>query len=632
MRAVILAAGVGSRLDSVTGGEPKVLTRVAGEPLIVRAIRLLARAGVTEAIVVIGYERERVRAALAGSPIPVQFVVNPLYAETQTFFSLMLARPLVQDQPFLKLNGDVIFDQEVLDRLIASPASCAYAVDEHALLDDEAMKVELGDDGRVARVGKGLDARTSFGESIGIEKLSPPFSAALFEHMEAAASAGERALYYEDAFQRAMDEGVRFEPVSVGGLRWTEIDDAEDYARAMRLFEPPRPRALAGVIVVPAGFDAGTPVAGLPPILRHALALAAAGATEIRLVGAYVDVPLDHRLRVPVVPGAPDFEAAIVVRADTTCHRLLPKRLAARPREGDSLAIAGNANAWIAVTGPSRTAGAIAAAEQGRVPGHATEVAFEPGEFVLPAATPDERARAMHPHLKSLVKPTGGVLDRHLMRPISLLMTRALARTPVTPNAVSIVSLALAAAAALLIALDPALVVAGAVVHLFMRIVDCVDGELARLRYQQSRFGEWLDTIGDGFGIAALVAAVAWRAAQDANEPRWLLLGTVGVIAWLTTEALQYTALVQAGGRGSVQYVEWGHRKAGERSVAERLVSAVDLLFRIDVISVLYAALIIAGRLPELLIIHAVAAFGASSYFAAQLFKRRPAVDPDRAQ
>jgi choline kinase len=155
-------------------------------------------------VIVVGHKEGLVRAALDVSPMPVRFVVNPLYAETQTFYSLLLTRTLVEDAPFIKLNGDVIFEEEVLGRLLASPAPCAYAVDERIALDGEAMKVELGADGRVARIGKGLSIAT------------------------------------EDTFQRAMNAGVRFDPVCIGGLRWTEIDDDRDLARAIELFGPDR--------------------------------------------------------------------------------------------------------------------------------------------------------------------------------------------------------------------------------------------------------------------------------------------------------------------------------------------------------------------------------------------------------
>lgn len=215
-----------------------MLTPVAGEPLIQRALRLLKEVGVHEVVVVLGHERQRVREALRDSPLPLRFVVNPLYAETQTFFSLMLTRPFVEDEPFLKLNGDVIFDLEVLERLVASPAPLALAVDDRVRLDEEARKITISRDGRVTRIGKGLPVAASYGESIGIEKISPPFAGALFDCMESAARDGERKLYYEDVFQRAIDLGVaRFEPVCIGGLRWTEIDDAKDHARAVRLFE-----------------------------------------------------------------------------------------------------------------------------------------------------------------------------------------------------------------------------------------------------------------------------------------------------------------------------------------------------------------------------------------------------------
>jgi choline kinase len=215
------------------------MTAIAGEPLIRRSTRLLAEAGVREVVVVVGYKADEIRRELrANSPIPVHFVENPRYAEVQTFYSLMLTRPYVEDEPFLKLNGDVIFHPEVLRRLIDADAPLGLAVDDRVKLDEEAMKVQLGEDGRVCRIGKQLDVATSFGESIGVERLDPPYSSRIFDHLEAAAARGETKLYYEDVFQRAMDaEGLPFRPVGIGGLPWAEIDDEKDYARAIALFE-----------------------------------------------------------------------------------------------------------------------------------------------------------------------------------------------------------------------------------------------------------------------------------------------------------------------------------------------------------------------------------------------------------
>lgn len=249
MRAVILAAGFGSRLTPITGGSPKVLCPVAGEPLIRRASRLLAEAGVRELVVVVGYKADEVMAELrANSPIPVKFVENPIYAKVQTFYSLMLTRPFVQDEPFLKLNGDVIFEPEILERLVASTHGLGLAVDHHVKLDEEAMKVQLDSDGRIMRIGKGLVVSQSFGESIGIERIDPQYAGVIFDYLESAAQAGETNLYYEDVFQRVIDgERLPFMPVGIGGLSWTEIDDPKDHARAVSIFERVAGSAHCGV-------------------------------------------------------------------------------------------------------------------------------------------------------------------------------------------------------------------------------------------------------------------------------------------------------------------------------------------------------------------------------------------------
>lgn len=392
---------------------------------------------------------------------------------------------------------------------------------------------------------------------------------------------------------------------------------------------------MQGVIVVPPRLDVEFPVGGLAPLLRHALALQAAGVEKIAIVGdeREVALPRDPRLRVPVLRSPEAGMAAVVVPGDATCHRLLPARLVnagigarqvkrAGPRDERALYVAG----------AERVAEVVAAlASAGRV--ELRDAEDEPlliGEFVLPAATPQERERAFSAHLRSLIKPTGGVLDRHLMRPVSLRITRLLARTGVTPNMVSIVSLVLAFVAAGLVATPwYAVQAAGAILFVVMRIVDCVDGELARLRYQGTRFGEWLDTVGDGAGIAAFVAAVTYRLAR--SDAKWWMIGAIGIVGWTAVQMLQYHALLRAGGSGSFQAVLWGHRVA-DKTLLERVASAVDAFMRIDAISTFYAAMVIAVQLEVLLWVHVISSIGATFYFGVQTLRRRPDVQPDRAR
>lgn len=385
------------------------------------------------------------------------------------------------------------------------------------------------------------------------------------------------------------------------------------------LSSPPKP--LIAVVVVPEGFDAQTPVAALDPLLRHVLALQTAKVDGLWFLGAEVTAPKDPRIRIPIhcsqkLPRS----RAILVPADLTYHRSLPLRLARLDIDDPEAYRIGQSKA-ILIAGASRVHQLAQEMVQGRFGADLPEQPLAPTEFLLDVANKEQRKKAVWVHLRSLVKPTSGYWERLYMRPLSIYMTRALLETPVTPNQMSIVTLFIALLSAYLVALpDYLFCLAGGLLHIFMRIVDCVDGELARLRYQTSRFGEWLDSVGDGIGLAAFVAGVTVQVIREA--PGFLWVGAIGVVAWGIVQGLQYYAAIKSGGVGTFQRIEWGHR-AKEKTTIERLVSKLELAFRIDAISTIYGILVIVDLLPVLLVVHMVSAIGGSLYFTTQVRRIR---------
>lgn len=387
---------------------------------------------------------------------------------------------------------------------------------------------------------------------------------------------------------------------------------------------------LLGIVTVASGFDDTLPLGGLAPLLRHALAFQAAGAETVVFVGEQVALPADARLTVPVSSlkssaELPAHGSALVIRADVTTHRALPARLAKLIDEGGEPVIAGDDSAAIVGTGGTHTREVVDALGQGALPklGRRAELEGQGAfaEFVVRAGTPAERRRATEKHLHSLRKPTGGMFENFYMRPLSKPMTRILCRTPITPNAMSVVTLGVALLAAALVAMpDPLWSVAGGLLHMWMRVVDCVDGELARLRYQSSRFGEWLDTVGDGIGMAAFILGVTVTAMRA--DPSMLTVGLVGVVAWTLVQTLQITAAMISGRTGTFHRIEWGHR-AQRQNLVERVVSRLELLLRIDAISTYYGIAVALGAHRALLWAHATVAVVAVVYFGAQVLKLR---------
>jgi len=117
--ALLLAAGVGARLAPLTNSRPKCLVSIAGTPILERLVRALDGHGIDRLVIVVGYRAEMIRAYLGESfgGIAVEYVFSPLFATTNTLYSLWLARDLI-DEPLLVIESDVVFDEPLLAPLL----------------------------------------------------------------------------------------------------------------------------------------------------------------------------------------------------------------------------------------------------------------------------------------------------------------------------------------------------------------------------------------------------------------------------------------------------------------------------------------------------------------------------------
>jgi choline kinase len=231
---VLLVAGIGSRLRPLTDDRPKALVSVEGETILHRAVRLLLTAGVERLVVATGYREDAVRAALAHLSVPVAYAPNPQFDSTQNSVSLFHCREAIGDDDFVKLDGDVLFRQEVLTRLFASPGDLAVAVDQRDTLGEEEMKV-LVEGHRITAFSKKLDPKRSAGESMGIEVVRGTFAPRLWTSISRAISEGRTNLYYEDHYDSLLPTGYDARLVDVTDLPWTEVDTREDLERACAL-------------------------------------------------------------------------------------------------------------------------------------------------------------------------------------------------------------------------------------------------------------------------------------------------------------------------------------------------------------------------------------------------------------
>src|SRR6478609_8916358 len=234
MKAVILAAGCATRLRPHSDDTPKTLLPVGGVPILRRTITSLLRCGFDQFVIGTGYLEHMVRDSVANwfPSLDVTFVSNPDFRSTNNAFSLMLCRQHVENDGFILLDGDVVFDLEVVEELIERGPDC-LAVRSVGGIGLEEVKITADNHDRVLAIGKHVPVRSAMGESVGIELFSAQSSKKLFAALyQRVTEQGLVNEYYEAAFQQIVDEGTTLYGVDIGSMYATEIDTIDDLMAA----------------------------------------------------------------------------------------------------------------------------------------------------------------------------------------------------------------------------------------------------------------------------------------------------------------------------------------------------------------------------------------------------------------
>lgn len=241
MKGVILAAGRGARLNGNNGEMPKCLMTLGGETMLSRNIRLLREAGVDEVVVVVGCAADTVRRSIAD----VTFVENPVFAHTNSLYSLWLARTHLTEG-FVVMNCDVLVHPQILADLLTARHEDALLLayrDDDTAYGDEEMKVRVRR-GRVVDISKAMDPEAADGENLGIVKFGAEGAELLIEELDALVIAGEHKAWVPRAFQNFAARRP-LHAIGTRGLPWIEIDFPDDYRRAVERVLPQIERDLS---------------------------------------------------------------------------------------------------------------------------------------------------------------------------------------------------------------------------------------------------------------------------------------------------------------------------------------------------------------------------------------------------
>jgi phosphatidylglycerophosphate synthase len=217
--------------------------------------------------------------------------------------------------------------------------------------------------------------------------------------------------------------------------------------------------------------------------------------------------------------------------------------------------------------------------------------------------------------LRSLVKDTDGFMARHVERPISLQISRRLAGTAITPNQMSLISIAVGICGGpFFLSSRPLMQTIGALLFLAHSILDGCDGELARLKFQQSRWGGVLDFWGDNVVHTVIFACMGVGWSLSAGSPWPLALGAGAVLGTLGSAGFVYWRLMRLKDGGDTLFT------SVSAEPGRPLTRLLDSASRRDFI---YLVILLAlfGRSNWFLV---MAGIGAPIYFLLVLFAARP--------
>ena len=228
MRALLLAAGMGSRISRYINGKPKCMVDIGnGTPLIRHTVRTLKAKGINEIAICTGYKHEVLEKELKNEGIAL--FRNPFYSITNSIASAWFARDFLKpDDDYLIMNADVFCEDKIFDLLLS--------LDKLPVMLADSSRKECADykfyfeNGRLLKFGKELVGDDISGEYVGIAKLSGAFIPEFIKSVDVEIEKQHHGVWWENAIYDEVEK-MFISVEDIKGLFWAEVDYIEDYER-----------------------------------------------------------------------------------------------------------------------------------------------------------------------------------------------------------------------------------------------------------------------------------------------------------------------------------------------------------------------------------------------------------------
>ncbi len=233
--ALLLAAGIGSRLYPITQNAPKCMTIVNDMSILERLISSLNHHGFKRLVIVTGYLKNHIRDFLGNQvgDIAIDYIFSPLYMTTNNIYSLWMARKVI-NEPFLLLESDLVFDESLLDEMLY-PDRIAVATMQ-PWMNGTCVTINQSHQLKAFLTGNADSLEIKY-KTVNIYSISLTSWHSIIKRLDRHISDGKVNDYYETVFAEMITDGsLSLKSVSFDGKPWYEIDTIEDLAEAEKLF------------------------------------------------------------------------------------------------------------------------------------------------------------------------------------------------------------------------------------------------------------------------------------------------------------------------------------------------------------------------------------------------------------